>query len=161
MIIQDIVDVHDNVGRNVSEVLLFFLFFFLLYIPCKSFLKRTGRNIGPQIPRKIFYFPIYSYQTILSKIRPIHHLLKNPKSLTPLKMNFLGREGYCFLLTGGEMLSPSSLKKKISVLEKNPGHRDFKSQYWKPLESLFNRENVQGASRPSKTLAVLLWYLQN
>ena len=43
---------------------------------------------------------------------------------------------------------------KIMVLEKNPGYRDFKSTTENRVESLCNRENIPGASRPSKPLPV-------
>ena len=45
---------------------------------------------------------------------------------------------------------------KIMVLEKNPGYRDFKSSTENRVESLYNRENFPGASRPSKTLTGVL-----
>ena len=45
---------------------------------------------------------------------------------------------------------------KIPVLEKNPGYRYFKSSTENRVESLYNRENFPGASRPSKTLTGVL-----
>ena len=47
------------------------------------------------------------------------------------------------------------------VLEKNPGYRDFKSSTENRVESLYNRENFPGASRPSKTLTGVLRDPQN
>ena len=45
---------------------------------------------------------------------------------------------------------------KILVLEKNPGYRYFKSSTENRVESLYNRENFPGASRPSKILTGVL-----
>ena len=45
---------------------------------------------------------------------------------------------------------------KILVLEKNSGYRDFKASTENRVESLCNRENFPGASRPSKTLTGVL-----
>ena len=45
---------------------------------------------------------------------------------------------------------------QIPVLEKNPGYGDFKSSTENRVESLYNRENFPGASRPSKTLTGVL-----
>ena len=45
---------------------------------------------------------------------------------------------------------------KIPALEKNHGYRDFKSSTDSSVESLYNKENFPGASRPSKTFTGFL-----
>ena len=50
---------------------------------------------------------------------------------------------------------------KILVLEKNPGYWYLKSSTENRVESLYNRENFPGASRPSKTLSGVLRDPQN
>ena len=57
----------------------------------------------------------------------------------------------------GTGISNTGTGKKIPVLEKNPGYRYFKSSTENRVESLYNRENFPGASRPSKTLTGVLW----
>ena len=69
--------------------------------------------------------------------------------------------GYVISNTGTGKKNPGYRDSKILVLEKNLGYRDFKSSTENRVESLYNRENFPGASRPSKTLTGVLIGAQN